>query len=77
MKKDIIMGVALCGASFIAISSVTSLIKERKEIKDVLAKQNYAIKTLVEQVNNLQFVAETADNGKVFPYDKENFEELA
>lgn len=66
MKKDIIMRAALCGASFIAISSVTSLIKERKEIKDVLAKQNYAIKTLAEQVNNLQFVAETADNGMIY-----------
>ena len=66
MKKDIIMGIALCGASFIAISSVTSLIKERKEIKDVLAKQNHAIRTLAKQVDNLKFVAETADNGMIY-----------
>ena len=66
MKKDIIMGVALCGASFIAIGSVKSLIKERKEIKDVLAKQNNAIRTLAKQVEDLKFVAETADNGMIY-----------
>ena len=48
------------------VKSIIFINKERKEIKDVLAKQNYAIKTLAEQVNNLQFVAETADNGMIY-----------
>ena len=42
------------------------LYKERKEIKDVLAKQNQAIKMLSEQVDNLNFVAETTEKGVVY-----------
>ena len=66
MKKDDYLKVALCCMSMISIGTMRSLIKERKEIKEVLAKQNQAIRMLSEQVNNLDFVAETTEKGAIY-----------
>ena len=66
MKKEDYLKIALCGSSMVSIYLMKCLYKERKEIKDVLAKQNQAIKILSEQVDNLNFVSETTEKGMVY-----------
>lgn len=66
MKKEDYLKMALCGSSMVSIYLMKCLYKERKEIKDVLAKQNQAIKILSEQVDNLNFVSETTEKGVVY-----------
>ena len=66
MKKEDYLKMALCASSMVSIHLMKCLYKERKEIKDVLAKQNQAIKILSEQVDNLNFVSETTEKGMVY-----------
>lgn len=58
--------VALCWVSLTCIYTITSLVKERREIKDVVSKQNQAIDILRQQVESIGFAAETTENGMIY-----------
>ena len=58
--------VALCWVSLTCIQTITSLVKERRERKDVVSKQNQAIDILRQQVESIGFAAETTENGMIY-----------